>query len=265
MTGYVAIGYQDVAVAALLLVANGALSVRFGLGLERRIAVAAIRMVVQLSLIGLTLHALFSVASPWLTGAAAVIMLAFGGHEVLARQTATLGRAWTGGLGAASLAVAGIVPLTLAVAVTGAEPWYDPRYVIPLLGMILGNTLTTVGLALDRMVIAAQRERPAIEARLACGHSFSAATDRIVRDAVRGAMMPTINSMSAAGLVFLPGMMTGQILAGVEPEQAVMYQMLIMFLIAGGSALGVVVAVAAARRRLTDHRQRLRLDRIVQR
>jgi putative ABC transport system permease protein len=74
--------------------------------------------------------------------------------------------------------------------------------------------------------------------------------------------MPTINSMAAIGLVSLPGMMTGQILAGVQPVDAVKYQLLIMFLTAGGTGLGTLAAVMGGGRLLTDHRHRLRLDRI---
>ena len=84
----------------------------------------------------------------------------------------------------------------------------------------------------------------------------------VVRDALRAGLIPTINGMSAAGLVSLPGMMTGQILAGVAPVEAVKYQILIMFLIAGGTGLGLFTAVSVARRRLTDTRDRLRLDRL---
>ena len=74
--------------------------------------------------------------------------------------------------------------------------------------------------------------------------------------------MPIINSMSATGIVSLPGMMTGQILGGVAPEQAVRYQILIMFLIAGGTGIGAVAAVMGGAYRLTDNRHRLRLDRL---
>jgi putative ABC transport system permease protein len=84
----------------------------------------------------------------------------------------------------------------------------------------------------------------------------------VVREALRTGLLPTINSMSAIGLVFIPGMMTGQILAGVAPMDAVKYQLLVMFLIAGGTALGVVGAVLAGSYRLSDARHRLRLDRL---
>ncbi len=83
-----------------------------------------------------------------------------------------------------------------------------------------------------------------------------------LREAVRSGMLPIVNAMAATGLVAIPGMMTGQILAGADPADAIRYQLLIMFMIAGGAGLGVFAAVYAGARRLTDARHRLRLDRL---
>ena len=83
-----------------------------------------------------------------------------------------------------------------------------------------------------------------------------------MREALRTAMLPIINSMAAAGIVFLPGMMTGQILAGVDPEEAVKYQLLIMFMVGGGTAFGSLFAILGGARLLSDSRHRLRLDRL---
>jgi putative ABC transport system permease protein len=143
------------------------------------------------------------------------------------------------------------------------EPWYHPRYALPLLGMILGNTMTGVSLGLDVLTNGVMRERAAIEACLALGGTRYQALLPVIRDALRSGFMPTINSMAAIGLVSLPGMMTGQILAGVEPVDAVKYQLLIVFLIAGGTGLGTLAAVIGGGRLLTDHRHRLRLDRLI--
>lgn len=259
----VTLGYGDVALAGSLLIVNAALSLSLRLRLDRPLAIAAIRMVAQLLLVGLVLKALFAAQSAALTAAVAAVMVLFAGREITARQTRRLAGGWTYGIGTVSIAFAGIV-VTLVALTTQirADPWYDPRYAVPLLGMILGNTMTGISLGLDRLLTAATRERAAIEARLALGHTFAEAIESQVREAVRAALIPTINSMAAAGLVFLPGMMTGQILAGVDPVEAVKYQLLVMFLIAGGTGLGVVVAVRAGRRRLTDSRHRLRLDRL---
>ena len=132
----------------------------------------------------------------------------------------------------------------------------------PCLGMILGNTMTGVSLGLDGLTNGLVRERAAVEACLALGGTRHQALLPVLRDALRSGFMPTINGMAAIDLVSLPGMMTGEILAGVEPMDAVKYQLLIMFLIAGATGLGTLAAVMGGGRLLTDHRHRLRLDRI---
>jgi putative ABC transport system permease protein len=106
------------------------------------------------------------------------------------------------------------------------------------------------------------RERAAIEAQLAVGATYAQAMRGLVRASVRRALLPVINTMSAAGIVTLPGIMTGQILAGMDPLQAAKYQILLIFLLAGGSGLGAMAVVYLAAARLTDDRQRLRLDRL---
>lgn len=261
---YITLDYIDIGLAALLLGVNAALSIVYKLGVAKRLAVSAIRMVVQLSLVGLVLHALFETVSPWLTLLVAAVMIAFAGREAMARQDRRFVGLWGYGLGTGSmLAAAGVVTLFALATQFHADPWYDPRYAIPILGMILGNTMTGVSLGLDRLMSEAAAGRSAIEARLALGHSFRDAIQVPRRSAMRAGLIPTVNGMAAAGLVSLPGMMTGQILAGVEPIEAVKYQLLIMFLIAGGTALGVFASVTFGVKRLTDGRQRLRLDRLV--
>jgi putative ABC transport system permease protein len=128
--------------------------------------------------------------------------------------------------------------------------------------MVLGNTMTGVSLGLHTLTSNLTRERAAVEARLMLGANRREALLPVTRAALKAAMMPIINSMAATGLVALPGMMTGQILAGADPSEAVKYQILVMFLIAGGTAIGATGVVLAGGRRLTDSRHRLRLDRL---
>jgi putative ABC transport system permease protein len=137
------------------------------------------------------------------------------------------------------------------------DPWYAPRYILPVLGMVLGNTMTAVALVLDGLSEAASRDRAAIEARLALGaRRFGALSDPL-RSALRTAMTPMLNAMATTGIVALPGMMTGQIIAGADPVGAAKYQVLIMFLIAGATALGAFLAAVGAVFLLTDERHRL--------
>jgi putative ABC transport system permease protein len=163
------------------------------------------------------------------------------------------------------LLAAGLVTLFALATQISPDPWYDPRYALPLLGMILGNTMTGISLGLQTLTTGLARDRSAVEARLALGATRWQAVLPVTRGAVRHALMPIVNSMAATGLVFLPGMMTGQIMAGAEPQEAVKYQMLVMFLIAGGTSIGAVSAVVGGVYRLTDARHRLRLDRLASR
>ena len=262
---YVPRDYIDLLLASVLVLVNGALSVALRLRLEWPLAVAAVRMTVQLLLVGLVLTALFSVASPWLTLGVALFMIGFAGREAHARQAHRFSGWWSQGLGTGTLMVAAMLVTVLALTTAvRPDPWYDPRFAIPLLGMVLGNAMNGVSLGLDTLTSRAREQRAAVEARLALGAHRFEALSVITRPALRAGMMPIINSMSATGLVALPGMMTGQILAGVEPEQAVKYQVLVMFLIAGATGIGSLAAVMGGAWRLTDSRHRLRLDRLRQ-
>ena len=260
---YLSLSYVDLILASVLLLIAGVLSSVLKLGLSKSLGVAALRMVVQLTLIGLVLKILFAQVSLGWTLLAATVMISLAGREVMARQKVRFDKRWSYGIGTTSLLFAGgiVTALALTTAVR-PDPWYDPRFALPLLGMILGNTLNGVAVGFERLLSTAKIHRDTIEARLCLGHTRAEALRPLIRDAVRAGMMHIVNAMSAAGLISLPGMMTGQILAGIDPSEAVKYQILIMFLIAGSTSIGVLTAVLAAAWRLSDDRHRLRLDRL---
>lgn len=263
MSDYISLTYIDLLLASVFLLINGGLSLWLHLGLERKLAVAAFRMVVQLMLVGLLLKSLFSILSPWLTLLAAAIMLLFAGREIWARQEHRLIGVWGYGLGTGAMGFAGAgITVIALISMIGTDPWWTPRFALPLLGMVLGNTMTGVSLALDTLHTAVRRERVAIEAQLLLGADRWAALRPVLRRALRAGFMPIINSMAATGVVSLPGMMTGQIMSGVDPSEAVKYQLLVMFLIGGATGLGVLLASFGSVWRLTDQRHRLRLERL---
>ena len=251
----------DLGLAALLVVVLALLSRRMQLGLEGQLLIAASRTVVQLLLIGLVLEILFSdVNLLWIT-AMAVVMLLAAGREVMARQQRRFKGVWGFGMGTLAMFISSFAVTILAlITIIGTEPWYTPQYAIPLLGMMLGNTMNGVALGLDRLTQTTWQQRAIIEQRLMLGANRTEAILEIRREAMRSGMMPMINAMAAAGLISLPGMMTGQILAGIPPIEAVKYQILIMFLITAGTGFGVSAALWMGSRKLFDERHRLRLD-----
>lgn len=253
----------DLSLAAILILMLAGLSLWLQLGVTRQLLIAGIRTTVQLLLIGVVLQSLFANVNLFYMALVACTMLLLAGREVMARQTHRFTGLWGFGMGTLSMFISTFLVTLLALTVIiNTDPWYTPQYAIPLLGMMLGNTMTGIALGLERLTQAAREQRRNIEARLMLGHSAGQAMSDSRRNAIRLGMIPMINAMAAAGIVSLPGMMTGQILSGTAPLEAVKYQILIMFLITAGTGFGTVAAVMMASRRLFDERDRLRLDRL---
>lgn len=260
---YIELSYWDLVIASLFLLINGAVSLIFKLGIERTLILNGLRMVVQLGAIGFVLKFIFAQTSPFWTFALAMVMILVAGREVMARQSYTFEGFAAYGLGTTTLFFVGLMGTMFGVGLLiGPDPWYAPRYILPVLGMMLGNTMSGIALALETLTTTAKREQSAIEAHIAMGADRFAALRAAHRQSLKTGMMPIINAMAASGIVSLPGMMTGQILSGVDPVEATKYQLLIMFLIAGGTALGVLIASFGGVYLLTDDRHRLRLDRL---
>lgn len=259
----ISISPVDLSIAAMLVILLAAFAVRTDVGMSRSMLIAALRTTVQLLLVGLVLKAVFADVSFWWILVIAAFMLLVAGREVMVRQGRRFVGWWGYGLGTVTMFVSSFfVTLLTLLVIVGPQPWYEPRYSIPLLGMILGNTMTGVALSLDSLTRLTSHRKGEIEARLLLGFSSEEAMSAIRRDSIHTGLIPMINAMTAAGIVSLPGMMTGQILAGNPPMEAVKYQILVMFLISAGTGFGTLSAVWLGSRRLFDGRQRLRLDRL---
>jgi len=261
MSGPIELGWWTLAAAAALILINAGLSIWLRLGLERKLAVASFRAMIQLLLLGYLLLPVFEWRHPLAVGALAMGMIALASREALRRAGRTFDGAWSGVF--VSLLVAALVTTLYGTAVIiQVDPWWQPRYLIPLLGMVLGNALTGISLGLDRGLSAFDEGRGQVESLLALGATRWEAARPVVRDAVRTGMVPILNTMSVVGLVSIPGMMTGQILGGTPPEQAARYQILILFLITGATGLGVVGSILFTLRSVFDDQHRLRPERI---
>jgi putative ABC transport system permease protein len=245
----ISLGSLDLLLASGLVVLLAGLSIYLQLGLEKKILIFSCRMTAQLLLIGLVLRVLFESRSLFYVLLMSAVMLLAAGREVWARQKRKLKgfRGYGISVGAMFVSSFSVTLLTLLLIIR-VEPWYTPQYAIPLLGMLLGNTMTGISLAMDQMTGQLHLRRAEVEQRLLLGQPWKEASGDIRRDCMRTGMVPIINSMAAAGLVSLPGMMTGQILGGTPPVEAVKYQILIMFLIAAGTGFGVIGAIWATGR-----------------
>jgi putative ABC transport system permease protein len=260
---YIPIGLGQMALAAAAVLVNVGLSMAFRLGLTRSLLVASVRMTAQLLLVGLVLAWVFDLEHPLPILGIALVMAALASVSAVGRIRRRFAGVYWNSL-VSTLSAAFLVTGFALVGILRVEPWYDAQYLIPLLGMVLGNVLNGISLSLDRFTSGVASDAETIELYLAMGATGWEAAHDLVADALRVGMIPTINTMMVMGIVSLPGMMTGQILAGALPADAVRYQIVIMFLITSATAIGSLGMVLLAYLRLFDRRGRLRLDRLIQ-
>jgi len=230
------LGLLDLAVAyGLVLLAIGLARLK-KIGQERQMLWASLRMVFQLFAVGYLLHFLFAVKSPLPVLVILLIMGAFSLQVMGARIKRKMPRFYQV-VGTSLLVGCGGVTFLFCTLVVHYSPWYDPRYLIPLAGMIIGNSMNGASLAAERLAAEMRERRDEMETALCLGASSRQASAPALRNAFRAAIMPTANTMAAMGIVSLPGMMTGQILSGTEPMVAVRYQIAIMCAITGAVAI----------------------------
>jgi len=222
-----------------------AISIHQSLNLERDLTIGSVRTVVQLYGIGFVLAAVFAAARWYWVVLILVAMIAVATQAAVSRLSKPLaGAGWIAAT-ALSLSTAATLGYVIAVVVQ-VRPWWEPQYIIPIAGMILGNSMTSAALAGDRLQGDLRARADEVEARLALGFSGPDAVQPMVRAALRTAMIPTVNAMMTVGLVQLPGMMTGQILAGSSPLLAIRYQIVVVFMQAAATGLGSLLFVRLA-------------------
>ncbi|MFP5362391.1 MAG: ABC transporter permease [Thermoleophilia bacterium] len=246
------VGFLGLAASLVLVAVALAISLRLRLRLDRELAVAVVRGLVQLLIVGAALAIVIdpetSLVWSWLWVAGIVVFAAATNRR---RAPAVPGLFWIALVANGATAVVGI-----AVAFgLGIFP-VEGRTLVPIAGMLIGNSMKSGIVVAERLVEALSDGRAEVEARLALGQPWSAASRPIVRSALRLALSPQIENTKALGIVFLPGAMTGLILAGVEPLDAVLVQLALMYLILGGVATTTAVTALGSVRRLftDDHR-----------
>jgi putative ABC transport system permease protein len=152
-----------------------------------------------------------------------------------------------------------IINLFTMAVIIQVKPWYQPMYFIPIGGMIIGNSMNALAIAINSWFEGIKKERDRIELYLSLGGSPSESTLVNYAESVRAGMIPSINALMTVGVVFIPGMMTGQILAGIDPFIAIKYQIVIMLLLVGSTAVSTVVALHIVRRLTFTPSEQLRV------
>ena len=212
-----------------------------GINRNKDIVVGTLRMTVQLFIAGFILVYIFDSASFILSALMVLVMEFFAIFNIVTNKKGKLNSGLKRTLILAQ--VIGTI-FTLAfflIIVVRPKPIYNPQYLIPLGGMIIGNSMTGINLALNQMLESIENNRSTIEEALMLGASPRMAMDKIIQNAFDTAITPTLNSIKNMGIISLPGMMTGQILGGVSPLIAIRYQIAIMTAIMSSVAICVFI------------------------
>ena len=259
---YVELSYLQVGLAALLILINGAISLGLQLRMERQLLWAATRTVVQLLLVGLVLKWVFQLDRWYIVVGLATIMTLVAGFTAARRNQRKFPGMWINTVVSVWSSAWLVTAFAIFVVLQGVDKWYQPQYVIPLLGMVLGNTLTGISIGLSTFTESLVTRREEVESQLCLGATRWEAAREPIQRAVHTGMIPIINSMMVVGIVSLPGMMTGQLISGMAPMEAVKYQIVIMFLIASSTGLGTVTVIVLSFYRLFNTRHQFLHDRL---
>ena len=244
----------DIALASSLIIIVLVVSWFLRLRLTKTLVIAAVRTVIQLSFIGLILAWIFAREQWYEVLIILTIMTLIAGSAAKNRVK----RTYKGLLIDTLIAVSTSAVLVTVIAINlilQVQPWYTPQFVIPILGLILGNSLTAISLTSNQLIENLHGQQGRIEMMLSLSAKPFEAVHEQIRAAIINGMTPTLNSMLVVGIVSLPGMMTGQILAGADPTQAVRYQIVTMFLICVSSTLGCTISALLIYRRFFNKKQ----------
>ncbi len=231
-----------------------------GIGREKELLLSSVRMTLQLVLVGYLLGTVFDNPHPLVTLGIVVLMVSFAIHTVLRKFKGKLSPELKKVI-AASMGIGTLSCLAYFLfIVVRISPWYDPQYTIPIAGMLIGNSMTGISLGVKSLHDGMTLQRAEVEEALILGATPSDASRSIVNSTFDAAIMPTVNSMLGMGIVFLPGMMTGQILSGTSPVTAIAYQIAIMLGILGAVSLTVILMLQRGYRTYFNKQAQLRSD-----
>ncbi|MEW5920498.1 MAG: iron export ABC transporter permease subunit FetB [Bacillota bacterium] len=214
---------------------------RLGVGREKEIVISAFRMTVQLIVMGYVLVSVFQVNHMFISLGIFALMEVFAIRNVYSSIKVKINVKLRRVIVFSMLLGTGIPVFFFLVLVINVNPWYEARYFIPIAGMVIGNSMTGIALGAERLINGMKAKREWVEGALMLGATPFHAAKAVVNDAFNAAILPTINSMVGMGIVFLPGMMVGQILSGVSPLVAIEYQIAIMLGILGSISLTVYI------------------------
>lgn len=236
----------------ILVVIAIVISYREKLKLEKELIIAIIRMIVQLVVVGFLLQGIFQVDDHWLTLTMMLVMILNASWNA-AQRGKGLRHAFLNSL----IAILTTSTVTISVLVLSGSLKFTPSQLIPITGMIIGGSMSSIGLAFSTLTQTFTDQAQAVQEKLALGATPYQASQSILRATMSRGLQPTIDSTKTIGLVTLPGMMSGLIFAGIDPTKAILYQIMVMFMMLAATALSTYIATYLTYRSFFSERVQL--------
>lgn len=257
MKGIVELSIPQILLAYVFVLVVLAIVRARGIKREGEILLSSIRMTLQLILTGYVLIYIFENPHPLITIAIILLMEAFAIGTVFRKFKGKLSRKLKRVVALSMSSGTLCCLFYFLLAVVQITPWYEPQYFVPIAGMIVGNSMTGISLGIKSLTEGMTTQKNLVEEALVLGATPKIATRDIINSTFDGAIMPTVNSMLGMGIVFLPGMMTGQILSGIAPTTAIAYQIAIMLGILGSVSLSVILMLVLGYRTFFNEQDQL--------
>ncbi|MGR5131909.1 ABC transporter permease [Vibrio alfacsensis] len=242
MNSVVDIAWLELMLFSSILLIPLAINVRYKLGIAKTTAISVIRMTLQLVLVGMYLEYLFQLNSLLINTLWLAVMIVVGASSIIDKANLPKYPLTFPLVTALTLSLLPLLMIT-TIGLIRPEPFYNAQYIIPLAGMLLGNSLSSNIVALQNLFSAFEQRKSEYEAAISLGATPKYASFPFVQEAIRKSLAPILASMATTGLVTLPGMMTGQILAGSNPMIAIKYQLIIMLAIFVMLCVSVVISL----------------------
>jgi len=253
MSSSIHVSLGEVAATLVLVAVAAGVSFWRRADLEADIGIAVVRSAIQLTAIGYVIKFIFDQDSLWFVVLLIAIMVVFGAFTAQRRAKRVPDAFWPLLL---ALGIAGGTTLGLVVALGIFQA--QPRYLVPVGGMVVGNAMTAAAVTLNRLGDDMTHHAREVEATLALGATSTQAAAPIVRRSLRSGMITLIDSTKTTGLIFFPGTMVGMLLAGASPTDAVRLQLILLWTLLGSVALAGLVAVTLAYRNFFTPAHQLR-------
>lgn len=222
------------------------------LKLEKEIIISVIRAIVQLVAVGYVLEYIFGLQSPLFTTLLLIFMTFNAAYNASRR-----GRGIRNGLMISFASIAAGTIATLIILVFSGAIRYQPYQIIPIGGMIISNAMVALGLCYNQLLSDFKNKQDEIEIKLSLGADILPASVNIIRESIKTSMLPTIDSAKTLGIVSLPGMMTGLILAGTSPIEAIKYQIMVTFMLLSTTSISSFIACYLSYRGFFNERKQL--------